>query len=143
VGALVTIYWPGITKEQHEAQPGFRNDDRAWGNWMAEREDEPAVHDAVRQLGVDAILTYKTDGMEGDDVSWVSPQQLRDAATRLRDAVRAGAPVTRIILETYERNANRVDPIAQEFICDLDDIVAMTKWAEEEGAPRMTLEVNW
>ncbi len=46
MGASVIAYWPGITEEQFESQPGFDNDDRAWGNWMAEREDEPAVHDA-------------------------------------------------------------------------------------------------
>ncbi len=81
--------------------------------------------------------------MDDDDVSWVSPQQLRDAATQLREAVQAGSPETRVILETYERNANRIDPVAQEFIRDLDDIIAMTDWAEKKGAIKMTLEVNW
>ena len=76
-------------------------------------------------------------------MNWVSPQQLRDAAAKLREAVRAGSPETRIILETYERNANRIDPVSEEFIRDLDDIIAMTRWAQEEGATRMTLEVNW
>jgi hypothetical protein len=73
----------------------------------------------------------------------VSPQQLRDAATNLRDSVRAGSPETRIILETYERNANRIDPIDKEFIRDLNDIITMSNWAEEEGATMLTLEVNW
>jgi hypothetical protein len=48
-----------------------------------------------------------------------------------------------IILKTYERNANRIDPVSEEFIRDLDDIVSLTRWAEEQGAARMTLEVNW
>jgi hypothetical protein len=143
MGASVIAYWPGITEEQSESQPGFHNDDRAWGNWMAEREGEPAVSDALRKLNAQAILTYKTDGMEDEDVSWVSPQQLRDAATRLREAARSGSPETRIILETYERNANRIDPVAKEFIRDLNDIITVANWAEEEGAARMTLEVNW
>ena len=143
MGATVIAYWPGMTEAQFESQPGFRNDDRAWGNWMAELETETAVCDAIRKLKAEAILTYKTDGMDDEDVSWVSPQQLRDAATQLREAVRAGSPETRIILEIYERNANRIDPLAQEFVCDLNDIIAMTNWAEEEGATRMTLEVNW
>ena len=110
---------------------------------MAELENETAVGDAIRKLKAEAILTYKTDGMDDEDVSWVSPQQLRDAATRLREAVRAGSPETRIILEVYERNANGIDPLAQEFVRDLDDIITMTNWAEQEGATRMTLEVNW
>jgi len=143
MGASVIAYWPGITEEQFESQPGFDNDDRAWGNWMAEREGDSAVSDAIRKLQAEAILTYKTDGMGDEDVSWVSPQQLRDAATKLREAVWAGSPETRIILETYERNANRIDPVSEEFIRDLNDIITITNWSEEEGATRMTLEVNW
>ena len=143
MGASVIAYWPGMTEEQFESMPGFWNDDRAWGNWMAELDKDPAVSDAIRKLKAEAILTYKTDGMDDDDVSWVSPQQLRDAATQLREAVQAGSPETRVILETYERNSNRIDPVAQEFIRDLDDIIAMTDWAEKKGAIKMTLEVNW
>jgi hypothetical protein len=140
MGASVIAYWPGMTEEQCESMPGFWNDDRAWGNWMAELDKNPAVSDAVRKLKAEAILTYKTDGMDDDDVSWVSPQQLRDAATQLREAVQAGSPETRVILETYERNVNRINAVAQEFIRDLDDIIAMTDWAEKEGAIKMTLQ---
>lgn len=143
MGAAVIAYWPGITEEQVDAQPGFYNDDRAWGNWMAERDGDPAVSDAIRRLDAEAILTVKTDGWDDDDVIWVRPQELRDAARRLREAVRAGSPEARLILASYERNANRVDPVAEEFIRDLDDIQALTRWAEAEGATRMTLEVNW
>ena len=143
MGASVIAYWPGITEEQFESQPGFYNDDRAWGNWMAEQDIHPEVCEAITKLGAAAILTYKTDGMDNEDVSWVSPQQLRDAATKLRDAVRAGRPETRIIIEVSEKNANRLDPIADEFIRDLDDIIAIANWSEVEGATRMTLEVNW
>ena len=143
MGATVIAYWPGITKQQLDSQPGFRNDDRAWANWMAEREEEPAVLEAIRKLDAEPILTYKTDGVDDEEVDWVSPQQLREAATRLREAVVAGSPETRVILETYERNANRIDPVTEEFVRDLDDIVAIANWAEKEGATRMTLDVNW
>ena len=143
MGASVIVYWPGITEEQLERQPGFWNDDRAWGNWMAEWESVPAVVDAVKKLKAEAILTYKTDGMDDEDVSWVSPRELRDAATTLRDAVLAGSAETRIILEIYQRNANRIDEVAKEFIRDLNDIITMANWSEEEEATRITLEVNW
>jgi hypothetical protein len=33
--------------------------------------------------------------------------------------------------------------VSAEFVQDLDDIEALAKWAEEEGAARMTLEANW
>ena len=143
MGASVVAYWPGITDEQLESQPGFYNDDKAWGNWMAEREGEPEVLNAIKSLGADAILTYTTDGMEDEDVDWVSPRQLREAVRRLRDAIKDKRSEAKVILETYDRNANRINPIDEEFIQDLDDIEAIANWAEEEGAHRMTLEVNW
>jgi hypothetical protein len=143
MGATVVAYWPGMTEAQAEAQPGFYNDDRAWGNWMAERDGDPAVSDAIRRLNAEAILTVKTDGWEDDDVTWVSPGELRNAAVRLREAVRAGSPEIHVILASYERNANRVDPVSEEFVRDLEDIEALTRWAEAEGATKMTLEVNW
>jgi hypothetical protein len=65
--------------------------------------------------------------LEDEDVECVTPQQLRDAATKLRQAVSSGAPETRVILETNERGANRIDPVNEEFIRDLDDIVALAK----------------
>jgi hypothetical protein len=143
MGASVIAYWPGITEEQIDSQPGFYNDDKAWGNWMAEREDEPEVLNAIKRLGADAILTYTTDGMEDEDVEWVSPKRLRDAARRLREAIKDKRPEAKIILEVYERNANGSDPVDKEFLQDLDDIEAIANWAEEEGAERMTLAVNW
>jgi hypothetical protein len=143
MGTSVIAYWPGITEEQINAQPGFFNDDKAWGSWMAEREDNPAVIAAIRTLKAEAILTLKTDGWDDDDVTWVSPQQLREAVNRLREAVQKGAPEAHTILASYERNANRIHPIAEEFMRDLQDIEALTRWVEAQGAARMTLEVNW
>jgi|SRR5215831_2582312 len=144
MGVSVTAFWPGITEEQIESQPGFYSDCHPWGSFMAEREGEPEVLDAIRKLKADAILTFITDGLKHEDVRWVTPQELREAANRLRDAVRADQPEVKPILETYARNAiNEDDSVAAEFIQDLDDIESIANWAEEEGATRMTLEVNW
>ena len=143
MGASVIAYWPGLTTEQMESMPGFFNDDQAWGGWMAERDNDAQVLDAVKRLMAEAIMTLKTDGWDDEDVTWVTPDELRTAAMRLRAAVQAESPEAAVILKSYEINANRIDPVAQEFIRDLDDIVAMAKWAEEQGATRMTLEVNW
>lgn len=143
MGSSVIAYWPGITEEQLESQPGFYNDCKAWGDWMAEREGEPDVLQAIKELNAESILTHTTEGMTDDEVRWVSPTQLRDAARNLREAIHSRRPEAKLILETYERNANGVDPIADEFIRDLDDVEAIADWAEEEGAEVMTLEVNW
>jgi len=139
MGATVRAVWSGITGELLELQPGFYNDCKAWGDWMAERLLEPKVIEAIEALEVEAILTHITES----EVSWVKPSELRDAAVRLRAAVEAGHPGTKIILKTYALNANNVDPVEQEFTQDLNDIVALAKWAEDEGVTVMTLEVNW
>lgn len=141
MGATVNAYWPGITEEQREAGPDFYNDSKAWGEWMAEREEVPAVSDALKRLGAEALLTYKTEGVEDDEVDWVTPAQLRDAAARLREAVLAGSPDAGVILEPYTRG--RIPATAADFVRDLDDIVGLARWAEDEGATLMTLEVNW
>ena len=143
MGASVNAYWPGITEEQIESQPGFYNDDKAWGDFMAEREDVPEVLEAIVKLNASAILTYTTEGVEDEDVDWVTPNELREAARNLREAIQAERPETKIILNIYERSANGVDAIADELIQDLNDIEAIANWAEAEGAELMTLEVNW
>jgi hypothetical protein len=143
MGASISAYWSGITEEQLESQPGFDNDDKAWGDFMAERENEPEVLEAIRKLNAAALLTHTTEGMTDEEVMWVSPSELRNAAKNLREAIQAGQPETKIILEIYERNANEVDPIADELIQDLNDIEAIANWAEAEGATQITLEVNW
>jgi hypothetical protein len=140
MGASVIATWPGITEQQLDSQPGFFNDDKAWGNWMAEREDDAAVSDAIRTLKAEAILTCKTDGWDDDDVTWVSPQQLREAVARLREAVQRDAPEAHTILASYERNANRINSIVEEFMRDLQDIETLTRGADAQGATRMTLE---
>jgi hypothetical protein len=147
MGASVSPYWPGmteeLTEEQLESQPRFQNDSKAWGNWMAERAYEPRVIEAIRKLEAQAILTLITNGVEEEDVEWVTPQDLREATQKLGEAIRAGLPETDIILETYERAANWVDFVSEAFLRDLEDIKAITLWAEEMGAAKMTLEVNW
>jgi hypothetical protein len=143
MGAGINAYWSGITEKQLESQPGFYNDDKAWGDFMAERGGEPEVLEAFRKLNAAALLTHTTDGMTDEEVMWVTPSELRNAVKNLREAIQAGRPETKVILETYERNANEVDPIADELVQDLNDIEAISNWAEAEGAKQMTLEVNW
>ncbi len=143
MGASVNAYWPGITEEQLESQPGFYNDDKAWGDFMAERENEPEVLEAIKALNAGALLTYTSDGIADEYVDWVTPNQLRESAKNLREAIRAGRPETKVILSTYDRNANGIDPVADKLTQDLNDIEAIADWAEAEGAELMTLEVNW
>ena len=143
MGATVIAYWPGITEKQYDSQPGFRQDDRAWGNWMAEREGEPEVLRAIVDLGAAAILTATTDGWDDEDVTWVTPQELLGAARTLHHAVEHRHPAVGRILAVYARNANGLDSLVDEFLTDLADIAAIARWAEGEGANKMTLYVSW
>jgi hypothetical protein len=147
MGASVNPYWPGkeeeLTEEQLDSCPGFHNGSKPWGNWMVEREYEPRAIEVIRKLNADAILTSTTNGVKDEDVEWVTPQELREAAQKLGEAIRAGLPETEIILETYKRAATWVESVKEEFLQDLEDIEAITLWAEKAGAVKMTLEVNW
>jgi hypothetical protein len=87
MGASIIAYFPGVTDEQIDLQEGFWNDDNAWANFMVEQEKDPAILEAVKKLNAEAIMTFKTEEMEDEDIDWVTPQQLRDACVRIRDAV--------------------------------------------------------
>jgi hypothetical protein len=143
MGASINAFWPEITEEQMGSQPGFFNDDNAWGNFMAESSTDNEVIAALEKLNAKAVLTTTTDGMPAEEVDWVTPGQLANAAKTLRDAVKSGSPETKTILDCYTMGANDIDPISDELIQDLSDIEAISDWAQAEGAERMTLEVNW
>src|SRR5215203_3222454 len=114
MGVSVTAYWPGITEEQFDSQPGFWNDDKAWGDFIAEREDEPDVKRILIELGAEPILTYTTDGVSDDEVYWVTPGQLYDASALLIEAVKSKQPGIERVLAVYERNANKLHPVEEE-----------------------------
>ncbi len=143
MGATVLLMWPGITDEQIDRQPGFFNDCKAFGAWMAEREGDATIRTALERLGAAAIATFRTEGVEDEQVEWVTPDELARAATRLREAVLAKHPETARIIATYALGANEVDPVDVELARDLADIDAMCEWARGEGATRVTLDVNW
>ena len=92
MGASIVAYWPGITEAQLEAQPGFHNDDRAWGNMMAEIGDAADLRESLKKLKAGALLTCKTDGWDDEDVMFVTPRPLR---TNSSVGVRPMSPVTR------------------------------------------------
>lgn len=143
MGAAIIAYFPGVTNEQIDLQEGFRNDHRAWANFMVEQEKDPKVVEAMQKLTAGALLTFKTEEMEDEDIDWVTPQQLRDACIKIRDAVRSGAPEAEPLLDAYSRGNNGIDPITDEFVRDLEDIIKLADWGEKLGTKQITLEVGW
>ena len=143
MSATVSGYWPGITDEQRDSLPGFDNDCQAWGDWMAERLNHPDVLDTMKRLGVGALLSSISDGMEEDEVDWVSPDDLMKAAEHLRELILAQDPLVKRIVETYGISANCIDPVHEELAQDLADVRLIARFSKEMGVPKMTLEVNW
>ena len=110
---------------------------------MAERYNHPDVLDAMKQLGVGALLSHITDGVPEDEVDWVSPDELMKAAERLQELVLAHDPRVKRIVETYALSANGINPVNEEFAQDLADVRLIARFSKDMGVPKMTLEVNW
>lgn len=142
MGASVNCYWPGISDRHRDGDPGFFNDCKAWGDWMAERAQNEALINLHQELGVGAVLTFTTDGVDDDEVDWVTPDELEAAALRLREMVLANDPKVRPILDGYE-SCCRGDDVAADFAQDLKDVAAIAAYARRCKAGKMTLEVNW
>jgi hypothetical protein len=143
MGASVNAYWPGISEDDYGDMPGFYNDCKAWGDWMAERERHPKALRAMKLLGVSELLTCMTEGVGENDVQWVTPDAMGFAALRLRAIIQDGGPGTDSIIESYAVNANNVDPVEDEFARDLWDVAELARSCKSHGVERMTLEVLW
>lgn len=110
---------------------------------MAEREDYPEVFQILKSLNSEALLTSITDGVEEDEVDWVTPKRLKESALKLRELVLANDSRIKPVLDSYAVNANDEEPIAKEFTQDLSDVAGIADFFEKEGVSQMTLEVNW
>src|SRR5256885_1926015 len=97
----------------------------------------------MKRLGVDPLLSHITDGVEEDEVDWVSPDQLVKAADDLRQLVLAQDPRVTRIVETYALSANGNNPVHEEFAQTLADVRTIARLSKEIGVAKMTLEVNW
>jgi len=143
MGSSISAYWPGIEEAQGEAQPGFYNNCEPWADWTIRRGDEPAVLETLRGLGLAAIETFTTDGVDDSEVKWVSPAELKVAATRLRDLILAHDPRVKPVVQSYACGARHESPPEEQFAQDLADIAGMADFAEHEGAKRITLRIGW
>src|SRR5262245_26075547 len=106
---------------------------------MVDRLMEPRMLEAIRNLKADAILLSTTNGEEDEDVEWVTSQELRQAAQKLGEVIRAGLLETKIILESYERVSRSyvhaipswLTSVEEDFLSDLESVEVITRWAEE------------
>lgn len=142
MGATVIGYYPKMD-ERHLEQPGFFNDDKAWASWMAELHDDEQLMERLKSLALGALATCKTDGWEDDDVEWVPPGALRQAALQLKQMVESKDEKVQPFVELYARDANGAAPVEKEFAQDLQDVANIAQYFENEKIEAMTLEVNW
>ena len=143
MGASVSPYWAGITEEHCDCLPGFWNDSKAWGNWMAEREKHDDVLKALRLLKVEAVRTCRTEDMSDADVLWVTPDALAADALWLRHLVMTDAPGTRRIVETYAISAGGDQSPEIMLGQDLLDVASIPRYAAQLHVPLMTLHIDW
>jgi hypothetical protein len=106
--------------------------------------DNDAV-ELVHRLGCDALLSFKTSGIEDPEVRWTTPRALAVAAFAVSAMVRRNAPETAYLVELYEMSWGLDGDIdaASALSIDLADIGRMAERAGSLGATRMTLDVNW
>jgi hypothetical protein len=82
-------------------------------------------------------------GVSDDEVYWVTPAELRQAADRLCHLIDAGEPEAAALVERYELTAYPSTDTAAQFQQDLRDIESLAAWAAEQGAEKLTLHVSW
>jgi hypothetical protein len=143
MGASIFAYWPGITDEQIESQPGFANDDHDWATWMAEGLTEPDVVAVLERMGTLPLATMTTEGVSDEEVYWVTPAELRKAADRLCRLIDEEDAEAAALVERYELTAYPSTDTAGQFQQDLRDIESLAAWAGEQGAEKLTLHVSW
>jgi hypothetical protein len=142
MGMAVSAYWPGMSAEQLDAQPGFYNGPGSWAHWVAGINSRLEEAQTLVQLGVGELLTFTTEGVDDAQVEWVKPAHLERAALRLRNLVLARDPRIGSILSSYARVALASGPPSEQFAQDLSDVAALADYAARETASLMTLRIG-
>jgi hypothetical protein len=138
---LVSAHWEGMTSEQRESQPTTYGTFRAWAEWLDVARATEAGRNVVQALDLDPLLSHFEDGMQFDDVSWVTPEELLGATSRLDQAIERDVPLARVLvkmLPSEERNTE----VVRQFRRDLSDIAQMAEWASSHQVCWMTLYIR-
>jgi hypothetical protein len=129
-----------MTREQREDQPTTYGTFRAWAAWLRIAEATEAGRNVVAALELEPLLSHYEEGMQFDDVSWVTPEELSSATTRLQQAIEAGLPLARVLVKMLPAG-ERNDP-AFQFRRDLADIAQIAEWAFSQRVCWMTLHIS-
>lgn len=142
MGASIAVYWPGISNEQFDGEPGFRQD-KVWANWLPAAVNSWRVRREFKKVGVSPLLTFKTEGVDDEHVDWVTPNELESSARKLIAVVKEDPKAVRVALQLYEKHGRPEPPVEVSFVCDIEDIIASADYARTLGQEKLTFEVNW
>jgi len=139
----IFVHWPGATEDDEQGHPGFFNDDNAWAAWLATMSEDPEAMALLHRLGLVALLSHVTDGMDADQIHWTTPNDLERAALSLRRLVEQNDTRVQTLLLLYAREASGVETPEVEFARDLGDVAQIAQYARNAGAPKVTLGYYW
>jgi hypothetical protein len=140
MGASLVAYWPGISEEQLEGQPGLYNGATGWAAWAIRWDRDQRLLTTMQQLGVGAVCSFTTNSLPNEKVNWVAPAAMEAAALRLRQLVLARDASVDSVVQSYAA-PGRSDA-AQELAQDLADIAGLAAFAAAEGVRQMTLRID-
>jgi hypothetical protein len=143
MGASILVHWPGATEEEEGGHPGFYNDDKAWASWMAAVSSNAGALRLLEKLGVACLIYCTTDGVDEDEIEWTTPDDLQQAANKLRRLVQDEDERVAPLISIYEGSYDGVENGAEEFAQDLADVASIADYARDQGAEEMVLGYYW
>lgn len=143
MGASATPYWRRMKPDQLLGLPSFTNDCKAWADWLVEIVKDDDARATLRTTGCEALLTFKTDGVEDAHVTWVTPNDLFTATFLMSRMVAESDPETSYLVELYARGGSQFEDPRQALSVDLHDLSKIAAHVAKLGVKSMTVEVNW
>lgn len=149
MGVSITVEWPGSSEDQQGDHPGFQNDDHMWANWMVNVIEKPNLAGLLEKLGGEVLLYHNTSNLPVNQIGWAKPEEFEKAAITIRDLVAAKDARVTPLIDVYRVEWNRLigdgegESTEEWFIRDLEDVVGIARYAQAQGARKMTLGYYW
>lgn len=135
MGWSIFVNWPGAEERQQGQHPGFCNDDGLWAELITAVCADTAALATFDQLGLKPLLAGASE-----EVGYVDPDDLIDAAVTLRVLLSAHDPSIEPVVRLYEPGCPEPEKSRDYLVQDLDDVEAIARYVIRCGAREMTLE---
>lgn len=142
MGASIYAYWPGATEEEQGDHSDFGQDAHAYAWWQGEVAAGWLSRRWIKKNKLEALLSVHPLGTKDNEINWTTPQQLREAAIRLKEMLLAKERQALKLTRLYTKGP-KIDEPHIELARDLDDLSWIAEYAEKRGAKVMTLLVGW